>query len=89
MVIFMLNMTLAAAMTKLEKPIAVLTLLLYIAVIIIYLLNITENISIAITVPSYAAVIFIIGVNVLHELIMGTTHLSPKKFYARNGELNR
>lgn len=88
MVIFMLNMTMATAMTKLEKPIAVLTLLLYIAVIIIYLLNITENISIAISVPSYAAVLFIIGVNILHELIMRATHLSPKKFYARNGELN-
>lgn len=88
MVIFMLNMTLAAAMTKLEKPIGVMTLLLYIAVIIIYLLEITENIALAVPVPSYAAVLFIIGVNVLHELIMRATHLSPKKFYARNGELN-
>lgn len=88
MVIFMMNMTMAAAMTKLEKPIVVMTFLLYIAVIIIYMLNMTENISLAITVPSYAAVIFIIGVNVLHELIMRATHLSPKKFYARNGELN-
>lgn len=87
-VIFMLNMTMAATMTKLEKPIDALTLLLYIAVIIIYLLNTTDFLSLAIPVPSYAAVIFIIAANVLHELIMRATHLSPKKFYARNGELN-
>lgn len=87
-VIFMLNMTIAASMTKLEKPIVLLTMLLYIAVIIIYLLNTTDFLNLEIPVPSYAAVLFIIGVNVLHELIMRATQLSPDKFYARNGELN-
>ncbi|MGN0697025.1 MAG: hypothetical protein ACI4J5_09705 [Oscillospiraceae bacterium] len=87
--IFMINtLSTAVYMTKLEKPIDALTMLLYIAMVLIYMLNITDSFSLAVSVPDYAAVLFIIGVNVLHELIMRATHLSPGKFYARNGELN-
>lgn len=84
--VLMMNMTSAAAMTKLEKPVIILTLILYIVTIIMYMLNMFDNIIVPISVPNYVVILFIIIVNVLHEIIMRATHLSPKKFYARNGE---
>lgn len=86
--LFLLNCTNAASMTKLEIPVVILAVILIIAACGFLPLNIFGIIDVTIAVPKTAAVLGMIMLNILFELIMRATQISPKKYYARNGELN-